>query len=115
MKTKTLALVALLCTMAWIGSGWDASSTETETKATRRLPNSGYVVDAAAALQIGKVVLSHLLPQSDFEKKKFSDAKLINGIWIVRYWEPKTRINLPIVVQIRQKTGAIVKYEDPNA
>ena len=111
MKKTALAVAALVYTMAWISSGADARSTETEKKATPRLPNSGYVADAATAVQIGKVVLSHLLTPDDFEKKEFSDAKLKDGTWIVSYWEPKTRINFPIVIQIRQKTGTIIKYD----
>ena len=115
MKTTKYAAAVLVCAFAWIANAGDTVSTENEKKITERVPNSGVVSDSAAALQIGKAVLSHLLTPEDFKRKEFSEAKLKDGIWIVSYWEPKTRINLPVAIHIRQKTGAIIKYEDPNA
>ena len=115
MKTAILTVAALACTVACVAGGGDAASAGDDRKTAEYLPNRGYVADAAAALQIGKAVLAYMLSPGDFKKKEFSKAELKDGIWIVSYWEVKARINLPVVIQVRQKTGAIVKYEDPNA
>jgi hypothetical protein len=112
MKSFTFVSVIFVCTIAWFAVADDAGSPKSQT---RHEPNSGYVSDAATALEIGKVVLGHLLTPDAFHRKEFSEAKLKDGIWTVSYWEPKTEINFPVVVQIRQKTGAIIKYEDPNS
>ena len=81
----------------------------------RHEPNNGPVSDADAAQDIAKVVLSRMLTPEDLKHKEFFDATLKEGVWTVHCREPKTRISAPIVIQIRQKSGAIIKYEDPNA
>jgi hypothetical protein len=88
---------------------------QSQPAASKHEPNSGFVSDDVAAKDIAKVVLSRLLTPDDFKRKEFSDAVLKDGVWTVRYWEPKTRINVPVVIQIRQRSGSIIKYEDPNA
>jgi hypothetical protein len=82
--------------------------------APKHEPNSGYVPDAAAATDIAKVVLSRLLSPSELAHKEIFDATLKEGIWTVLCSEPKLRLSSPITVQIRQNTGAIIKYEDRN-
>ena len=77
--------------------------------------NGGHVADAAAATDIAKIVLRHLLTPDDLKHKQFFDATLKDGVWTVECREPKSRISFPILIQIRQKTGGVVKYEDPNA
>lgn len=114
MKTAVLATMSLALTLAWRAGGGDAPSLTEKDQVAERAPNSGPVDDAAAALQIGRAVLRHLLPPDDVQKKACSEAGLKDGIWTVTYWEPKVRINMPIVIRIRQKTGAIIAYEDPN-
>jgi len=115
MKRTILAGIVVVCVAAWIAGVGDNLSAAEQKKVAERLPNSGPVDNEEAALQIGKLVLGHLLTPDDFRKKVFAECKVKNGIWTVTYWEPKTRINFPIVIQIRQKTGSIIKYEDPNA
>ena len=115
MKPCILAATVLVCTLAWIASADDAGATKGQNTVVRHEPNSGYVGDAATALAIGKTVLSGLLTQDDLLRKEFSEAKLKDGVWTVSYWALKTTINLPVVIRIRQKTGAIIGYEDPNA
>jgi hypothetical protein len=87
-------------------------STESNSK---HEPNSGYVADASTAKEIAKTVMSHLLKPDDLLRKRFSDAVLKDGIWTVKYSEPNIRINFPVVIQIRQQTGGIISYSDPNA
>lgn len=78
-------------------------------------PNNGFVSDAAAAKDIAKLVLSRLLSPEVYKDKRYSDAGLTNGVWTVHCWGPKTAVNFPLTIQIRQKTGAIISYVNPNA
>jgi hypothetical protein len=105
----TIISVLILASIVWI------CHAQSQSAAAKHEPNSGYVSDADAAKDIAKVVMSHLLTPDDFKRKEFSDAVLKDGIWTVRYWEPKTRINFAVVIQIRQQTGGIISYADPNA
>jgi hypothetical protein len=109
---STLASVFLVATILSLGIGFVSVA---QTGAPKHEPNSGYVSDADAAKEVAKIVLSRLLTPEDFQRKQFSDAILKDGIWTVKYWEPKIRINSPVAVQIRQQSGAVIKYEDPNA
>jgi hypothetical protein len=88
---------------------------KTQPSTPKHEPNSGYVPDAAAATDIAKVVLSRLLSPSELAHKEIFDATLKEGIWTVQCLDPSLRISFPITIQIRQKTGAIIKYEDRNA
>ena len=108
MKT-TVVLVAFIAMIACV------CLAESFPPASKHEPNRGFVSDDAAAKKIAKVVLSCLLTPEDFKRKEFSDAVLKDGVWTVRYWESKTRINFPVVIQIRQQSGSIIKYENPNA
>ena len=118
-----LTTLILICTIVSIASGFESVTTNGLTRVTNEdlaaitehKPSNGYVGDAKAALAIGKYVLRQLLNPESFQRKVISDAKLKDGIWTVRYWAPKTDINFPIVILIRQQTGAIMTYEDPNA
>ena len=92
-----------------------AGVAQNQTDTAKHEPNGGYVADAAAATDIAKIVLSHLLTPADLKHKEFFDATLKDGVWTVQCREPKARISFPILIQIRQKTGGVVKYEDPNA
>ena len=114
MKSSTLVSVLLACTVAWIASGNDTGAPQDQIKAATVGPNSGFVGDEDTAKAIAKVVLSHMLTPEDLQEKQFSQAKLKDGVWTVQYWGPKTDINVPIVIQIRQRSGAITKYENPN-
>jgi len=114
MKTYVLAASFLVCTIALIAGGCKGVPAKGQTTVARHKPSGGHVSDAEAALKIGKAVLGYLLTPDDFRRKEFSEAKLKDGVWTVRYWEPKTRINFPVVIQIRQNTGGIIRYEDPN-
>lgn len=105
MKPTILLAISIACV-------WHA---ENQTPVETAKPNGGYVKDEYAAKQIGKTVMRLLLTPDDLKRKQFSDAVLKDGVWIVRYWEVKTRINFPVVIHIRQKSGAIIKFEDPNA
>jgi len=96
------------------GPGEDRSA-KSQSGAARHAPSIGFVRDEFAAREIARIAMGHLVSADDFRRKKFSDAVLKDGVWTVRYWEAKLRVNLPLVIQIRQKTGAIIKYEDPNA
>ena len=102
----SFAFVALI---AW------ACHAQSQPAASKHETNSGFVSDNVSAKDIAKVVLSRLLTPDDFKRKEFSDAVLKDGVWTVRYWELKTRLNFPVVIQIRQQSGSIIKYEDPNA
>jgi hypothetical protein len=108
MKT-TIVSVVLIAMIACV------CLAQSQPAASKHEPNSGFVSDDVVAKDIAKVVLSRLLTPDDFKRKEFSDAVLKDGVWTVRYWEPKTRINFPVVIQIRQQSGSIIKYEDPNA
>jgi len=88
---------------------------QSQSAASKHEPNSGLVSDDVAAKNIAKVVLSYLLTPNDLKLKKFSSAVLKDGVWTVKYWESKARINVPVVIQIRQQSGSVIKYEDPNA
>jgi hypothetical protein len=108
MKTTVLSvLIFAICVMI--------CHSQNQSVLTSHEPNSGYIPDADTAKDIAKAVMSHLLTPDDFKRKEFSDAVLKDGIWTVRYWEVKTRINFPLVIQIRQQTGGIISYTDPNA
>jgi hypothetical protein len=98
--------VSILFTCIVAGAG--------QTKTTKHEPNSGPIGDADAAKEIAKVVLSRLLTPEDVQHKEFFDATLKEGVWTVHCREPKDRESAPIMIQIRQKSGAIIKYEDPN-
>ena len=79
-------------------------------------PNSGFVSDANVARGIAKAVVISLLPQSRGDGSY--DAALKDGIWTVRFLRlqlTQPELTPPVVIQIRQKTGAIIKYEDPRA
>jgi hypothetical protein len=100
--------ILFVTTIAWIGHAQNQSG------AAKHEPNGGYVSDAGAAKEVAKVVLSRLLTPEDFRRKLYSDAVLKDGVWTVTYWEPKSRLNAVVLIQIRQKSGAVMKYEDPN-
>ena len=87
---------------------------EARTGAAKHEPNSGPVSDADAAQDIAKVVLSRMLTPEDLKHKKQFEATLKEGVWTVHCREPKDRKSASIVIQIRQQTGAIIMYEDPN-
>jgi hypothetical protein len=76
---------------------------------------SAGVTDAEMAKDIAQIVLHRLLKAEDVKRKQFFEPTLKDGVWTVLIKEAKDRISSPIVIQIRQKTGAIIKYEDPNA
>ncbi len=114
MKKFTVILALLACAVSLTASGDDNGVTTNQTTVTSRQPNSGPVDNAETALQIGKVILSSLLTPEDFQKKVTSKATLKDGIWTVSYSELLLRINSPVVIQIRQQTGAILSYRDPN-
>lgn len=113
-KNKTLIMFVVFLAVfssTLIASGNDVNLKENQIK---NIPNSGYVSNKDTALQIGNTILNYLLNPDDFNKKEFSEAELENGIWTIRYWEAKNRINFPIIIKIRQKTGAIISYDNPN-
>ena len=114
MKAFAIVLVLLACSVGLVASGDDNGVVKSQPTVNLRQPNSGSVDNAETALQIGKVVLRSLLTPDDFQKKIGSEAALKDGIWTVSYWEAKTRINSPVIIQIRQQSGAIISYRDPN-
>ena len=80
-------------------------------------PNAGFVSDAQTAQDIARFVLSQTLTPGDVRKAN-SSATLKDGVWTVRCYGLPTRVWAEaesIVIQIRQKTGAIIRYEDPDA
>ena len=80
-------------------------------------PNGGYVTDAAAATDIAKVVLDRMLRPGDVRKAN-SKAELKNGVWTVRCYGVPSKVwsvTNSIMLQIRQKTGAVIQYNDPEA
>jgi hypothetical protein len=108
MKT-TIVSVVLIAMIACV------CLAQSQPAASKHEPNSGFVSDEVTAKDIAKVVLSRLLTPEVFSDKPFSDAGLTNGVWTVHCWGPKTDINVPLTIQIRQNTGAIIRYVDPNA
>ena len=88
---------------------------EGRTGTAKHEPNSGPVADADAAKEVAKAVLSRLLTPEDLKHKEFFDATLKEGVWTVHCREPKFRVSEPIEIQIRQKSGAVIRYEDPDA
>jgi len=123
MKASILVMLILIGTIVSIASGFEMVTTNGVTRVTNEdlaaitehKPSNGYVGDAKAALAIGKYVLRQLLDPEEFQRKVCADATLKDGIWTVQYWEPAFRINFTIVILIRQQTGTIMRYEDPNA
>ena len=108
----TIASVLFVSMIAWM------CHTQSSPAAAKHEPNGGYVSDAEAAKDVAQVVLSRLLTSDRLWRTKSADAVLTNGVWTVWCFGPKTEIQLlknAIVIQIRQKTGAIIKYEDPKA
>ncbi|MGA9776859.1 MAG: hypothetical protein ACLPRE_07730 [Limisphaerales bacterium] len=77
-------------------------------------PNAGFVADAQAAQDIARFILSQTFTPKD-DRTFSSEAKLKDGVWTVSFCGPLIWPCLPIIIQIRQKTGAIIKYEDPAA
>ena len=106
---STIFAVIIIAMIGWV------CSAQNQPMPAKHESNSGYVGTSDVAKDIAKVVLSRLLTPEDFQRKEFSDAVLKDGVWTVRYWEPKTRISFPVVIQIRQQSGAVIRYEDPNA
>ena len=92
-------------------------NSQSQPVADNHEPNSGFVSDAAAAADIAKVIVISLSPHDKYRGKGTYDAVLKDGIWTVRHLSPQivSELQPPLIIQIRQKTGAIMKYEDPNA
>jgi hypothetical protein len=88
---------------------------QSQPAASKHEPNSGFVSDDVAAKDIAKVVLSRLLTPEDLARKQLFDATLKDGVWTVHCAELKIRLSSPVVIKIRQQTGGIISYEDPNA
>jgi hypothetical protein len=109
---SSIVLVLLACMTILVSQICHAQS---HTERAKREPNGGYVSDASAAQDIAKTVLSHLLTPDWSKFTAASEATLTNGVWTVHCWGPKTRINFAITIQIRQKTGWIITYQNPNA
>lgn len=104
----------LACTVAAIA--WATTChADNKPKTANDGPNSGYVADAVGARAIAEFVLSRMLTARDLKHKTIFDVTLEGDVWTVNCREVKTRISVPIVIQIRQKTGAIIRYEDGNA
>ena len=112
MKSSTLAIVFLVITIAWIASGGKSVSAPFHTDRLEILPSVGQVRDAESAEAIGRSVLVHLLSPERFKGITSTEAKLEDGIWTVTASWPRYELILSIVIQIRQKTGAIIEYED---
>jgi hypothetical protein len=91
------------------------SHAQSKSAPAKHEPNGGFVADADAAKEVAKETMRRLLSPDDFRRKILSEAALTNGVWTVRYWEPKVRLNSPLVIKIRQRSGAIIMYGDPNA
>jgi hypothetical protein len=105
-----LRSVAVVFCFAWSISL--AAPTAAETSATW---SRGYVADAPAAVAIAKVVLAQMISADTLRYKTLFSATLKDGVWSVSCGELKTRISQPILIQIRQRSGEILRYEDPNA
>ena len=93
-----------------------SSSAQNLPKAAQYKPNSGYVTDSKAAEDIGRSILSvTLAPSDELERTIIHNATLKDGVWTVQFSGPKTMPALPILIRIRQSSGAIIRYEDPAA
>jgi len=108
MKTIILSF-AFVALIAW------ACHAQSQPAASKHEPNSGFVIDDVAAKDIAKVVLSRLLTPDDFKKKVTFSATLKDGVWTVKCDELYLRAHAIVVIEIRQQSGSIIKYEDPNA
>jgi hypothetical protein len=90
---------------------------QSESQASKHKPNAGFVSDAQTAEDIARFVASQMLKPDD-HRNRICTAKLKDGVWTVRCCDlpggPQMAAD-EIVIQIRQKTGAIMKYEDPDA
>jgi hypothetical protein len=105
---STMVPILFVAAMVWV------CNAQNQPAAPTHKPNAGHVGDAQTAEDIGRFVLSQLLAPHDFsDRTVMHNAALKDGVWIVHFSGGKTRIAVPIVIQIRQKTGAIIKYEDP--
>ena len=93
-----------------------ACRAQSQPAASEHKPNAGYVSDAQTAEDIGRFILSvTLTPDDKHERTVMHNVTLKDGVWTVQFSGPKTGLAIPIVIQIRQTTGAIIKYEDPDA
>ena len=88
---------------------------QSQSAASKHEPNSGFVSDDVAATDIAKVVLSRLLTPDNFKQKVTFTATLKDGVWTVQCDEVYLHLHAIVVIQIRQQSGSIIKYEDPNA
>jgi hypothetical protein len=108
MKT-TIVSVVLVSMIAWV------CLAQSQPTASKHEPNGGYVSDEVAANEIAKVVLSRLLTPDDFKKKVIFYATLKDGVWTVNCDEAYHRLHAIVVIQLRQQSGSIIKYENPGA
>jgi hypothetical protein len=106
---STILSICFVVLIAWLCQAQSRSVTD------KHEPNGGYVSDAGVAKDIAKAVMRPLLKAEVFNYMTISDAALTNGVWTVHYWGLKTDFYQQITIMIRQTTGAIIKYENPNA
>ena len=109
-------IIYICCTAAILVAGC-ATKSAFQQQAVMHKPNAGFVSDAQTAQDIARFVLNQTLTPGDVRKAN-SSATLKDGVWTVRCYGVPSRIRAEaedIVIQIRQKTGAIIRYDDPDA
>jgi hypothetical protein len=109
-------IIYICCTAAILVAGC-ATKSAFQQQAVMHKPNAGFVSDAQTAQDIARFVLKQTLTPED-DRRFNSSATLKDGVWTVRCYGVPSRIRAEaedIVIQIRQKTGAIIRYDDPDA
>jgi hypothetical protein len=112
MKALVLALSLTCC--AVVGAGDPVLPTPSRANPTDHGPNCGFIADEKMATEVAKTVIRLLLSPEELRHKTSFNAVLKDGVWSVAINEPNLRMHGLIIIQIRQKTGAIIKYEDLN-
>jgi hypothetical protein len=112
MKPFIVSLLLTCCALVWAGDQTMPRPPHTRPDIPR--PNCGFIADEKVATDVARMLLRWVMTPEELGHKTSYRATLENGIWTVTIGEPKLRMHEVITIKLRQQTGALMEYKDPN-